>query len=596
MSFTIEFQPSGLRMDFTQPINGLDATRQANINLNAICGGEGTCGKCVIQLLTGAENFMPTDIEKKHLSQNKIDQGYRLACQITLNCDVKIYIPAESIIEDQILQIEGVDSSHSIDPVVRQFELELKEAHLQDLTSDFSRIKANLKDRSLTAGLKTLRSIPTLLRENNWKVNLWTRGKEIFYASPIHNFHPVGLAVDIGSTKIACYLTDLTNGRTLTAQGTPNPQIAYGEDIMSRLGYAMQGSIYAETLFHLVIDAINHTAEVMCERVNLSPNDIVDGCIVGNTAMHHFFLNLPTGSLAVSPFVPAITDPIYPSAQELGIIAMPGAALYTPPVIAGFIGSDHLAFLLAAHFGEDQRVRLGIDIGTNTEIALQVGNRIVSVSTASGPAFEGAHIRYGMRAAPGAIEHVQIHENGNIDIKVIGNQPPIGICGSGILDAIAQMRTRNILNHRGRMDKTALGVQLTADGKPELLLNNSKKPITLSQADVDQILLAKGAIRAGIDILLDYLKVSASDIEEISIAGAFGSYMLPEHAMGIGMLPTIPLDRIKIIGNAAGTGARMMLVSSLSRTRAEELAKQIEYLELTVYPDFAMFYAKGIQA
>ena len=365
---------------------------------------------------------------------------------------------------------------------------------------------------------------------------------------------------------------------------------------MTRLGYAMQGGAQAETLFHLTIDAINQTTEEMCEHLDISPDEIADGCFVGNTAMHHFFLNLPIGSLAVSPFVPVTTDPIYSSARALGITAMPGAAVYAPPVTAGFVGSDHLAFLLAARFGEDQRVRLGIDIGTNTEIALQAGGRIVCVSTASGPAFEGAHIKHGMRAAPGAIEHVQINKNGNVEIQVIGSQPPIGICGSGILDAVAQMREQNILNHRGRMNKTAPGVQLTADGKPEMLLSASKKSITLSQNDVDQILLAKGAIRAGIDILLDYLKVDASEIDEIIIAGAFGSYMLPQHAIGIGMLPRVPLDRIQTIGNAAGTGARMMLASTLSRIRAEELADQIEYLELTVYPDFDLFYARGIQA
>jgi len=596
MTFTIEFQPRGLRIDRTQPINGLDAARQSGINLSAVCGGEGICGKCVIQLLSGAENFKPSEIERNYLSSEKINQGYRLACQTTFDSDVKIYIPTESIIEDQILQIEGGESSHIIHPAVHQFELELKGAHLKDLTSDFSRIKATLKNEALTTELDVLRCIPNILRENDWKVNLWIRGKEVFHASSTRNTNHIGLAVDVGSTKIACYLLDLASGKILTAKGTPNPQIAYGEDIMTRLGYAMQGSAQAETLFHLTIDAINQAAAKMCERLNLSPNEIADGCLVGNTAMHHLFLNLPAGSLAVSPFVPVTTDPIYLPAQELGITAMPGAAVYAPPVIAGFIGSDHLAFLLAARFGEDQRVRLGIDIGTNTEIALQAGGRIVSVSTASGPAFEGAHIKHGMRAAPGAIEHVQINENGNVEIQVIGSQSPIGICGSGILDAVAQMREQNILNHRGRMNKTAPGIKLSANGKPEILLSASKKPITLSQNDVDQILLAKGAIRAGIDILLDYLKVNASEIEEIVIAGAFGSYMLPQHAISIGMLPRVPLDRITTVGNAAGTGARMMLVSTLSRTRAEELADQIEYLELTVYPDFDLFYARGIQA
>ena len=231
-------------------------------------------------------------------------------------------------------------------------------------------------------------------------------------------------------------------------------------------------------------------------------------------------------------------------------------------------------------------MRLGIDIGTNTEIALQKGDKVVSVSTASGPAFEGAHIRFGMRAAPGAIEHVIISQQGEVQIQVIGDQPPVGICGSGILDAVSELRRNSILNSRGRLDRTAKGVQLDEQGKPFFTLAGS---ITLSQNDIDQILLAKGAIRAGIDVLMDYLKVLPSEIEEVLIAGAFGSYMHPENAMRIGMLPQIPVSRIRAVGNAAGTGARMMLVSKTARKKAEELAKRIEYLELTVYPEFPMF-------
>ena len=225
MTFTIEFQPRGLRVDSDQAINGLDAARQAGINLSAVCGGEGICGKCVIQLLSGTEDFRPSEIEQKYLSPEKLDQGYRLACQTTLDSDIRIYIPEESIIEDQILQIEGGDSSHTIHPAIRQSEIELVGAHLQDLTSDFSRIKTVLKDKNLTAGLEVLRSIPSILRENDWKVNLWTRGKEIFHASSNRNLHPVGLAVDVGSTKIACYLMDLTNGSTLTEMTEIDPTL-----------------------------------------------------------------------------------------------------------------------------------------------------------------------------------------------------------------------------------------------------------------------------------------------------------------------------------------------------------------------------------
>ena len=596
MVFTIEFQPSGLRLACNQPINGLDAARQAGIELIAVCGGEGTCGKCIIQLLSDIEDYPPANADEDHISNDKLEQGYRLACQLTINKNTRIYIPDGSVIEGHILQITGENYSQKVHPYVKKSTLKLSQANLNDLGSDFSRIKNKLENEGLKADLIIMRMLPPLLRENEWIIDIWTRGNDVFHASPPQEARSIGLAVDVGSTKIACYLLDLNNGRTLTAKGSPNPQIAYGEDIMSRLGYAMQGTSQADELFHLTINAINQAVFEMCQRIGLTPEDIADICIVGNTAMHHFFLNLPTGSLTVSPFVPVTTDPLYPSAKELGINAKPGAGVYAPPVTAGFIGSDHLAFLLAAGFGKDSRIRLGIDIGTNTEIALQAKDRIVSVSTASGPAFEGAHIKFGMRAANGAIEHVHILENGEISLQVIGNQEPIGVCGSGILDAVAQMRAQGILNHRGRIVKTASNIKLDKQGKPEFILASGEKPITISQTDVDQILLAKGAIRAGIDILMDHLEIDPAEIEEIVIAGAFGSYMLPEHTMGIGMLPSIPLERINTIGNAAGTGARMMVASTISRSEAENLAKRIEYLELTIYIDFAMFYAHGIQA
>ena len=277
---------------------------------------------------------------------------------------------------------------------------------------------------------------------------------------------------------------------------------------------------------------------------------------------------------------------------------MPGTQVYTPPVIAGFVGSDHLAFLLACGFGTDQRVRLGIDIGTNTEIALQKGERIFSVSTASGPAFEGAHIRYGMRAAPGAIEHVHL-EDGLFTCEIIGETAASGICGSGILDALGELRAGGLLNKRGRLDKAHPLVRLDAQGKPFVTLAaeaGAQRPITLSQGDIDQILLAKGAIRAGIDVLMDTLGVQPEEIDEIVIAGAFGSYMLPEQAIRIGMLPEVSLERIRAVGNAAGLGAQMMLVSRSARRQAEALAERIRYLELTLYPDFEGFYANGIRA
>ena len=596
MAFTIEFQPIGKRIQCESPLYLLDASRQAGITLTAVCGGEGTCGKCMVQVMETHAALPVSEADRTHLTKEQLEAGYRLACTAVISANCKILIPNASLISDQVLQLEGIDREVKPQPAVRQIQISPQPPSLTDLKSDLSRVYGQLNLPSLKTGISTIRNLPFVLRENDWHCTVWTRGDKIIHAARKLDEQPFGLAVDVGSTKIAAYLVDLTTGRTLTAKGVPNPQIAYGEDIMARLGYAIANQDQAKTLFDLTIQAINEAAETMCARIGRSPQEIRDICLVGNTAMHHIFLDLPVGGLAVSPFVPVVSDPLYPQAESLGIHAMPGAGVYAPPVKAGFIGSDHLAFLHAAGFGRDTCTRLGIDIGTNTEIALQTGGRIVSVSTASGPAFEGAHIKYGMRAAPGAIEYVRIDADGQADIDVIGNTAPTGICGSGILDTVAQLRLRGFLNKRGRLIKDAPGVQLDDDGKPFFTLSGQPNPVTISQQDIDQILLAKGAIRAGIDVLMDHLQVRAEDIAEIVIAGAFGSYLLPEHAIGIGMLPDVPLDRIKAIGNAAGAGARMMLISTGERAKAEALADQIEYLELTVYPDFPIFYAQGIRA
>jgi uncharacterized 2Fe-2S/4Fe-4S cluster protein (DUF4445 family) len=307
-------------------------------------------------------------------------------------------------------------------------------------------------------------------------------------------------------------------------------------------------------------------------------------------------LGLPTASLAVSPFVPVTGQAIDLPASEIGFCFAPGARIHFPAPIAGFVGSDHLALLLAEGFGEDERVRLGIDIGTNTEIALQARGRIVSCSTASGPAFEGAHISHGMRAAPGAIERIRIDGNGHTECEVIGGAAPIGICGSGILDALAELYRNGQINPRGRMQAASPGIQRSREGNLYFCLaggQDGQHEIAVTQGDIDQLLLAKGAIRAGMEILMAYLGVSPEEVDEVVLAGAFGTYLDPVNAIRIGLLPEISLSRIHAVGNAAGAGARWMLVSGEARERAVQLARKVEYLELTIYPGFSRYFAKG---
>jgi len=600
MSFTLEFEPLGIRLLCEEPLTLLEAARQAGIRLRSECGGKGTCAKCQVQILKGVIPPL-TELERKTFTAVQLKLGFRLACCTIIGSDAEIYLPAQSLLSDQVLQTEGSSQEFHVDPVVRVSPISLNPPTFTDLQPDWERVQNALTQQgigNLSVSLPVLTSISTQLRKSDWKINLIHNEKEILNACPPDNFTPIGLAVDVGSTKIACFLVNLRSGQTLAARGIANPQIAFGEDIMSRLGAVLENPANAKALQQGVIQSIQSTVDEMCANLGIPIDHVMDACLVGNTAMHHLFLGLPTNALAMSPFVPSTGSELNPAADELGLQLMPGARAYAPPVIAGFVGSDHLAFLLAAGFGEDNRTRLGIDIGTNTEIALQHAGRIVSVSTASGPAFEGAHIRLGMRAALGAIDHVNIDESGFAHCQVIGSQPASGICGSGILDALAELRRTQLINHRGRLDKSPLAIRADPQKKPVFVLmpeSASQREISLDQKDIDQILLAKGAIRAGIDILMDYLHVPLSAIDEIVIAGAFGSYMNPEQAVRIGLLPDIPLERIHAVGNAAGVGARMLLASKKMRLKALKLAWKIEYLELTIYPNFNLFFANGIR-
>ena len=596
MPYTIEFQPEGIRLMLDEPTLLLDAVRQAGIEIRADCGGRGICCKCLVRLVKPKKKIKHTATEIYCLNSSQRVEGFHLACEVLVNQDIQVYIPQESVISGQVLQVEGQMENRRPEPAVTQKKIRIKPPDLEDPASISSRILTALGEPNISIRLNAERLLPGLLVRNDWTCNLIKRGKVVFHATQSAYDPLLGLAVDVGSTKIACFLMDLNSGETLAAKGSPNPQIAFGEDIMTRLGYALKNNRNACELHDVLIQAINQTASELTNQIDRSLSDIADICLVGNTAMHHFFLDAPVRTLAFSPFIPAINKSKYPPAEAIGLTAMPGARVFSPPVIAGFIGSDHLAFLLSAGFFKDDIVRLGIDIGTNTEIALQAGSRIISVSTASGPAFEGAHIRFGMRAAPGAIEHVNILKDGTPQIDVIGGVNPVGICGSGILDALSGMRKTGILNQRSRLTKESPFVKKDADNKLFFPLSGGERPISLSQKDIDQVLLAKGAIRAGIDILLDAMSLKSSEIDEVLIAGAFGSFMRPEHAIGIGMIPLIDLTRIHAVGNAAGAGARMMLISRTNRAKAEKLAGKIEYLELAIYPDFPLFYARGIQA
>jgi uncharacterized 2Fe-2S/4Fe-4S cluster protein (DUF4445 family) len=592
MAYTIEFEPAGIRLLCEEPLLVAEAAQRAGIALRAECGARAGCGQCRVRI--DGDGLSPsTQAERAHLGDDQLAEGWRLACRSVITADAVVYVPDTSLREAQVVQLDGLVASFDPQPAVRLLPVTIPRPSLTDQAADLQRLASALRRHhgaeTVWATLPVLQALGPALREGVWQVAAALRSGELVAVFPGPAPRPIGLAVDLGTTKLACFLVDLETGRTLAAKGVMSPQIARGEDVMSRLERVLVDGANAARLQADVVDAINAVAADLCASLGQTAGQLLDVCLVGNTAMHHLLLKLPVRPLALSPFVAALSSPLDLPSSQIGLLAAPGARLHLPPPVAGFVGSDHVAFLLATGFGEDGRTRLAIDIGTNTEIALQARGRILCCSTASGPAFEGAHIRCGMRAALGAIERVRIAGDGTVETGVIGEGEPVGICGSGILDALAEMRRAEILNHRGRIVKGMPGVRREGDGAPVFVVargRNGRRDVTIDQHDVNEVLLVKGAIRAGIEILMERLQVRPEELDQIVIAGAFGCHLDPAQAMRIRLLPHLSLDKVEAVGNAAGAGARLMLASTHARSRAAELARRLEHVELARHPTF----------
>jgi uncharacterized 2Fe-2S/4Fe-4S cluster protein (DUF4445 family) len=611
MPIEIDFQPVGRHVQVEPGATILEAAQKAGVGLSAVCGGNGSCGSCIVRLDASAPVSAPNAIELAELAADELAAGMRLGCQVELLGPTRVEVPPESLTAPQRTQVEGEERPVELDPPVRAYDLALSAATQADLRADWERLADALEAESGTRPdspqIHILERLPGLLRENDWQVRVGLCGAEVICltapGTPL-----LGMAVDIGTTKVAGYLVDLISGETLAMRGIMNPQIAYGEDVMARIAHTLEPNDGLKVLQTTIVDAIDGLARDLCVDAavvgdstsagQLEPSQIVEAVIVGNTAMHHLFLGLPVRQLGLAPYVAAVSAPLDVKAGEIGLSFAPGATVHLLPNIAGFVGADHVAMLLATDaFAAADQVVVRIDIGTNTEITLSANGRLVACSTASGPAFEGAHIRDGMRAAEGAIERVRVSDS-KVDFQTIGEGPPVGLCGSGILDAIAQFKLAGILNRRGSMDQAHPLVRQSDDG-PEVLLaaaavTRHGRDIVLNRKDVSEIQLSKGAMRAGIEILLEQFGLTADDIDEFIIAGAFGTYIDVASAITIGMFPSIPLERFRQVGNAAGIGAKLSLLSSALRAQAATLATRVEYLELTNYPGFTNEFAKAM--
>ncbi len=620
--YSVVFQPSGVRGQVKNGATLLDAARQLGAGVESICGGKGVCGKCKIRIEEGyfpkyrirseiASTKTKEQANEKFLTRTQIRQGYRLACQTATHGDIVIFVPEESRKGQQVVRKEATAREIKLKPAVKKYYVELKPATLHDPLGDFERLKDELgkryKLKDLSIDYPALLSLQNTVREGNWKVtvSVW-KDSEIIDVESGRVSKGYGLAVDIGTTTVAGYLCDLTTGEVIATDAMMNPQVAYGEDVMSRITYAVKGGL--KQLRQAIIKGLNQITAQAAAKAGIKRSEIIDMAVVGNTCMHHLFLNIDPRHLGKTPFPPAIHHSVDIKARDLGIRVGPGAYVHVLPIEAGFVGADNVGVLIAEEPYKQDEMLLIIDIGTNGELLLGNRKKLLSTSCATGPAFEGAEIRHGMRAAAGAIEKVKIDsKTKEVQFKVIGNEHwntedrkigARGICGSGIFDVAAQMFLAGIIDKSGRFNTGIKSPHSRVlNGEPEFVIAWAKETainhdIVICQKDIRAIQLAKSAMYSGARLMMNRLGINK--IDKVILAGAFGSYIDKESAAVIGLFPDCALKNVYAVGNAAGDGARIALLNTDKRKEADIMARQVEYVELTVEPNFSRTFTQSL--
>jgi uncharacterized 2Fe-2S/4Fe-4S cluster protein (DUF4445 family) len=589
--YKVEFTPVGRRGHCPEGSTLMECARLLNADLVSDCGGVGACRRCKVQIVSGAIS-PPTAADRDIFTEAELEQGHRLACTAFPQSDLRVLVPPESRLAQQIVQVKGPDLQIEPDPLARAIEVELSPPSLEDPKPDDRNLWDVLESaHGITPGnidLSVQQVLSSRLRILNWKASVVLRESEII-ALDAPSTRWIGLAVDIGTTKIAIYLVDMKSGDGASL-GLMNPQISYGEDVVSRIYMVGKAAGNAEKMQSLLVDALNSSVAALCAEIGSDPSHIADAVIVGNTAIHHLFLRLPVQQLGMVPYVPAVRSAVDIKARDIGLKMAPGGYVHMLPNVAGYVGADHVAMLLATAVDEKEGITLALDIGTNTEICLNCHGKMKSVSCASGPAFEGAHIQFGMRAAKGAIERVRMSGT-QLEIHTIEGGEPVGICGSGLLDGIAQMLQNGVIDHSGRMLDHPL-VRRRNDRKEFVLVERpGEEAITISQKDVRELQAAKAAIRLGIQALMEDAGIEYPEIDRVIVAGAFGTNIDVQSAIAIGMLPPLPKERFQQVGNAAGTGARLALISQDRRRAALAIAAKDGYIELACIPEFVNKFA-----
>ena len=579
----VTFKPSGLVYEAREGMSIMDAIRFNDLKLDAPCGGNGTCKKCKV---------MVTD-----------EKGTRevLACMTKITGDITVDISRKD--EGHRILMGGITREVAPTPAVKVFTLDIPKPSTSDLRDCWVRLTdtlaaaAGVEPDYYRPNLRVIAKLYNALEENGYQVDAVVCADEILDVVNVGD--PVlGLAYDIGTTTVACYFVDLRSGEQISQASLLNPQTTYGGDVIMRVKYCVENGLDGPT--GDIRKALNQLAAKCASAVKQKMKNIYLITVVGNTCMHHLFLGISPASLAYAPYTPAAAEPMQLNASEFGFTVNPSAKLYMLPNIAGFVGADTVGAALAASMDEKKEITLLIDIGTNGEMVLGTEKRLIACSTAAGPAFEGALITCGMRGAEGAIDHVSLKE-GKFTYSVIGGGKPIGICGSGLIDLMSELVRTGLVESAGRLlpadeieteeGKLLKGFITEYEGQRAFLLADAEssgagEALYFTQKDVREVQLAKGAMAAGIQMMCRRLGINTGDIKSVMIAGAFGSYMSPASACGIGLIPPELEEEVMAIGNAAGQGARLCVLSIDEYKRAAVLSKRIEYLELAADPAF----------
>jgi len=601
--YEVTFQPDGIIVSVERGTPVSDAIKAAGMKIQMPCGGSGKCGKCAVEIHPDTPE--PSEFDLQHLTDEEINRGLRLACQTRIESNISVLIsPGLRVLDGKIL-VNGVDRTFDMTPLISKTYIELSEPSLEDQAADLYRVKRALnfpEDKCPDFDIDLLRKLPTLLRDNQYRVTVVTANDRVIdIESGNTTKRQYGIAFDIGTTTVVGTIIHLLTGRELSYSSRLNTQVVYGEDTISRIKHVIENKNGSRDMSEKIKGVVNEIIHEAASKAVISPNEIYEVVFVGNTTMSHLFLELDPTWLSQIPFVPVTNSAVSLRATDAGIDINPRGNIYILPNIAGFVGSDTVGVMLACNYLEPGPTQLAVDIGTNGELALRHDSSLTVCSTAAGPALEGASLTCGMRAARGAIEHVRITTVG-LEYDVIGDTTPIGLCGSGIIDLVAELLEAGIIDQNGailtqdklkdKIPEFLLDRIITLNNQPAFLLyepsgsDKDSRSVLITQKDIRQIQLAKGAIRAGINLILRKTGMTPDDLEEILLAGAFGNYIKKSSAQRIGLLPDIPQERIRFIGNAASTGAKMALLSLSVRQDADRIRQVTEHIELAVLPEF----------